>query len=137
GVGTSVVLVALAPLTTTGAGTALVLGLATGVGWQLAYAFDCADGQLARVTNRTSAAGGRLDVLCDVATQISVVAALAAVAAAQASPPPGWLSAAFAGTWMVNLVTSALASGQANASLIPSRGGAVRLIKLVRDYGAV
>ena len=37
------------------------------VGWQLAYAFDCADGQLARATGRASPAGARLDVLCDLA----------------------------------------------------------------------
>jgi hypothetical protein len=38
---------------------------------------------------------------------------------------------------MVNLVTSALASGPASASLISARSPAVRVAKLVRDYGAV
>ena len=80
---------------------AWAVGLLALVGWQVAYALDCADGQLARVTGRTSAAGARLDVLCDVAAQIALVTALAAVAVAHRpddagrgwsprSPAPGW-----------------------------------------------
>ncbi|WP_249024637.1 CDP-alcohol phosphatidyltransferase family protein, partial [Couchioplanes caeruleus] len=53
------------------------VGLLALVGWQFAYALDCADGQLARVTGQTSPAGGRVDVLCDVAAQVALVAALA------------------------------------------------------------
>ena len=113
------------------------IGLLALVGWQLAYAFDCADGQLARVTGQTSAAGARLDVLCDVAVQISLVAALAATAEAQVPDTPAWLLAAFAGTWMVNLVTSVMQSGDKAASMVTSRSLPVRLVKLVRDYGAV
>src|SRR4029453_10415513 len=81
------------------------IGLLALVGWQLAYALDCSDGQLARVTGPTSPAGGRSDVLCDVAAQIAPVAALGSVAEAQVPDTPAWLIAAFAGTWMVNLVT--------------------------------
>jgi phosphatidylglycerophosphate synthase len=130
GVGASVALVVLAPRTATGGAPAVVTGLAVGLGWQLAYALDCADGQLARVTGRASASGARLDILCDVAVQISVV---------DGNTPraPAWLYAAFAGTWMVNLVTSALASGPASASLISARSPAARVVKLARDYGAV
>ncbi|WP_250000389.1 CDP-alcohol phosphatidyltransferase family protein [Actinoplanes sp. M2I2] len=113
------------------------IGLLALIGWQLAYAFDCADGQLARVTGQTSAAGARLDVLCDVAVQISLVAALAATAEAQVPDTPAWLLAAFAGTWMVNLVTSVMQSGDKAASMVTSRSLPVRLVKLVRDYGAV
>ena len=113
------------------------IGLLALVGWQLAYAFDCADGQLARVTGRTSPAGGRLDVLCDVAVQISLVAALAATAEAQVPETPGWLLAAFAGTWMVNLVTSVMQAGPSAASMVTSTSAPVRVVKLVRDYGAV
>ena len=137
GIGTSVALVLLGPATALGAGWAAVIGLTVGLGWQVAYIFDCADGQLARATGRTSAAGARLDILCDVAVQISVVAALTAVAAVHAPPAPAWLFAVFGGTWMVNLVTSALAGGPASGSLITSGGTAVRLVKLSRDYGAV
>jgi phosphatidylglycerophosphate synthase len=113
------------------------IGLLALVGWQLAYALDCSDGQLARVTGQTSPAGGRIDVLCDVAAQIALVAALSATAKAQVPATPAWLLAAFAGTWMVNLVTSVMQSGPQAASMIESRALPVRVVKLVRDYGAV
>lgn len=113
------------------------VGLLALLGWQAAYALDCADGQLARVTGQTSAAGGRVDVLCDVAGQIALVAALSAVAEAHVPETPAWLVAAFAGTWMVNLVTSVMQSGSQASSMVTSRSAAVRLVKLVRDYGAV
>jgi phosphatidylglycerophosphate synthase len=113
------------------------IGLLALLGWQFAYALDCADGQLARVTGQTSAAGGRVDVLCDVAAQIALCAALAATATAQVPATPAWLLAAFAGTWMVNLVTSVMQSGAQAASMVTSRTPAVRVAKLVRDYGAV
>src|SRR4029453_3839641 len=82
------------------------VGLLALVGWQIAYALDCACGQLARVAGQTRAAGARVDVLCDVASQIALVAALAATAEAQVSATPAWLLAAFAGTWLGNLVTA-------------------------------
>jgi phosphatidylglycerophosphate synthase len=113
------------------------IGLLALVGWQIAYALDCADGQLARVSARTSPAGARVDVLCDVAAQIALVAALSATAVAQKPGTPTWLVAVFAGTWMVNLVTSVLQSGPQAASMVTSRSLPVRLVKLIRDYGAV
>jgi phosphatidylglycerophosphate synthase len=113
------------------------IGLLALIGWQVAYALDCSDGQLARVTGQTSPAGARVDVLCDVAGQIALVAALAATAEAQVPETPGWLLAAFAGTWMVNLVTSVMQSGPSAASMVTSTSAPVRVIKLVRDYGAV
>ncbi|MFD0595131.1 CDP-alcohol phosphatidyltransferase family protein [Catellatospora coxensis] len=107
-------------------------GLLALVGWQVAYSLDCADGQLARVTDQRSPAGARIDILCDVASQILLVTALVAVAR-----PPLWLGALFAGSWMVNLVTSVLASqGDAN-SMMTSTSLPVRIVKLIRDYGAV
>jgi phosphatidylglycerophosphate synthase len=116
---------------------AWALGLIALLAWQIAYALDCADGQLARVTERTSPAGARLDVLCDVAGQIALVTALGATAVAYRPSTPAWLIAAFAGTWMVNLVTSVMQSGPSSASMLPSRSLPVRVVKLVRDYGAV
>jgi phosphatidylglycerophosphate synthase len=113
------------------------VGLLALLGWQFAYALDCADGQLARVTGQTSAAGGRVDVLCDVAGQVALVAALSAVAEAQVPETPAWLVAAFAGTWMVNLVTSVMQTGSQASSMVTSRKLPVRVVKLVRDYGAV
>ena len=113
------------------------VGLLALLGWQAAYALDCSDGQLARVTRQTSPAGARIDVLCDVASQIALVSALAATAKAQVPETPAWLLAAFAGTWMVNLVTSVMQSGPQAASMVTSTSLPVRVVKLVRDYGAV
>ncbi|MDY7084075.1 MAG: CDP-alcohol phosphatidyltransferase family protein [Actinomycetota bacterium] len=133
----SIVVIAAAEPVADGRVWAWPIGLLALLGWQVAYAFDCADGQLARVTGQTSLAGARLDVLCDVAVQISLVAALAATAEAQVPDTPAWLLAAFAGTWMVNLVTSVMQTGDKAASMVTSRSLPVRLVKLVRDYGAV
>jgi len=113
------------------------IGLMALLGWQFAYALDCSDGQLARVTHQSSPAGARVDVLCDVAAQVALVSALAAVAHAQVPDTPAWLLAAFAGTWMVNLVTSVMQAGPHSASMVPSSSLPVRVVKLVRDYGAV
>ncbi|MFI0792152.1 CDP-alcohol phosphatidyltransferase family protein [Micromonospora rubida] len=137
GLATSVTVVALAGRVAAGDVPAWVVGLVALVGWQVAYALDCADGQLARVTGQGSAAGARVDVLCDVAAQIALVAALSATAVAQRPETPSWLVAVFAGTWMVNLVTSVMQSGPNAASMVTSTSLPVRLVKLIRDYGAV
>jgi phosphatidylglycerophosphate synthase len=113
------------------------LGLGALLAWQLAYSLDCADGQLARVTGMAGPAGGRVDILSDVAVQIALVTAIGAVATAHRPGTPSWLVAAFAGTWMINLVTSVLASGAGAASLMTSTSLPVRIVKLARDYGAV
>lgn len=137
GLGVSVTVVALAERVAAAAVPAWVVGLVALVGWQLAYALDCSDGQLARVTGQGSPAGARVDVLCDVAAQISLVTALAATAVAQRPGTPIWLLVAFAGTWMVNLVTSVMQAGPNAASMVTSTSLPVRVVKLVRDYGAV
>ncbi|WP_343444387.1 CDP-alcohol phosphatidyltransferase family protein [Micromonospora schwarzwaldensis] len=137
GLAASVTVVALADDVAAGTVGAWVVGLVALVGWQIAYALDCADGQLARVTGQGSAAGARIDVLCDVAAQIALVTAIGAVAVAQRPATPVWLVAAFAGTWMVNLVTSVMQSGPNAASMVTSTSFPVRVVKLVRDYGAV
>ncbi|WBB78637.1 CDP-alcohol phosphatidyltransferase family protein [Micromonospora sp. WMMD882] len=137
GLAASVTVVASADRVAAGAVPAWLVGLVALVGWQVAYALDCADGQLARVTGQGSAAGARVDVLCDVAAQIALVTALGAVAVAQRPSTPVWLVAAFAGTWMVNLVTSVMQAGPNAASMVTSTSLPVRLVKLVRDYGAV
>jgi phosphatidylglycerophosphate synthase len=137
GLATSVTVVALAGPVADGRVPAWPVGLLALVGWQLAYALDCADGQLARVTGRTSSAGARVDILCDVAAQIALVTALSATAMAQRPSTPAWLVSAFAGTWMVNLVTSVMQSGPNAASMVPSTSLPVRVVKLIRDYGAV
>ncbi|WP_018217674.1 CDP-alcohol phosphatidyltransferase family protein [Salinispora vitiensis] len=134
---TSVIVATLAEPVATGRVSAWLVGLVALVGWQVAYALDCADGQLARVTGQGSPAGARVDVLSDVAAQIALVAALGATAVAQSPSIPAWLIAAFAGTWMVNLVTSVMQAGPNATSMVTSTSLLVRLVKLIRDYGAV
>lgn len=134
---TSVIVATLAEPVATGRVPAWLVGLVALVGWQVAYALDCADGQLARVTGQGSPAGARVDVLSDVAAQIALVAALSATAVAQSPSIPAWLIATFAGTWMVNLVTSVLQAGPHATSMVTSTSPLVRLVKLIRDYGAV
>jgi phosphatidylglycerophosphate synthase len=137
GCAVSFVVIALAGPVADGRIWAWPVGLLALLGWQAAYALDCSDGQLARVTHQTSPAGARMDVLCDVASQIALVSALAATAKAQVPETPAWLLAAFAGTWMVNLITSVMQSGPQASSMVTSTSLPVRLLKLVRDYGAV
>ncbi|HEY0700005.1 MAG TPA: CDP-alcohol phosphatidyltransferase family protein [Micromonospora sp.] len=137
GLAVSVTVVALAAPVAAGDVPAWAVGLLALVGWHVAYALDCADGQLARVTGQRSAAGARVDVLCDVAAQIALVTALGAVAVAQRPATPTWLVAVFAGTWMVNLVTSVMQAGPNASSMVTSTSLPVRLAKLIRDYGAV
>lgn len=112
-----------------------LVALAAWLAWQVAYCFDCADGQLARVTGTSTAAGGRLDVLCDIAVQIMLVVATAVAAHAARPETPVWLPVAFAGTWMVNLVTSVMARQGTNSSLLSATGWPVQVVKLIRDYG--
>jgi phosphatidylglycerophosphate synthase len=133
GLGTSIAVLTLVPRDHK---LHVVVGLVALVLWQLAYALDCADGQLARVTGQTSPAGKRIDILCDVAIQIALVAAVVAVAGSYVQLP-SWLGALFAGTWMVNLVTSVLQTDDTAHSLVTSTSPVVQVIKLVRDYGAV
>ena len=138
GVGTSIAVIALAPArcATVGCRRSPSASVPWSL-WHIAYEFDCADGQLARVARRTSAAGGRLDILCDVAVQIALVTAVSAVAVRYHPGTPTWFVAAFAGCWMINLVTSVLATGDKAQSLVTSQSVPVRMVKLSRDYGVM
>lgn len=136
GLATSIAVIALAGPMHDKDISPIAVGLGALVLWHIAYEFDCADGQLARVTGKTSAAGGRLDILCDVAVQIALVAAVATVGHRYHAMPT-WFVAAFAGCWMINLVTSVLATGDKAQSLVTSRSLPVRVVKLSRDYGAM
>jgi phosphatidylglycerophosphate synthase len=137
GLSASIAVIALARPASDGDVPGWLPGVIALIGWHLAYCLDCADGQLARVSGRQSAAGGRVDVLCDVAAQIGLVTAVSSVMLAQRGDTPLWLVALFAGSWMINLITSVMQAGPAAASMVTSRSLPVRLVKLVRDYGAV
>ena len=137
GVGTSIAVIALAGPMHRHTVPAWLIGLAALVLWHVAYQFDCADGQLARVAQRGSALGARLDILVDVAVQIALVSAVSAVAVAYRPSTPTWFVATFAGCWMINLVTSVLAKGDDAVSLVTSTSLPVRVIKLSRDYAVM
>jgi len=104
-------------------------------GWQLAYVFDCADGQVARATGTRSDFGARLDVLVDFAVQSSIICALVTVMT-RWSDPPVVLLAVSATLWFVNLFVGVLArtDGNVGHSFI-NRRGAIDVIKLARDTG--
>ena len=104
--------------------------------WQVAYIFDCADGKLARATGKTSAYGKSVDVLADLAVQISVVVALSNVMLSS-DKIADLLAVLFASLWYLNFVTVLLARGddQVSHALIAKRTAFVSAAKLSRDYG--
>lgn len=113
------------------------IALAAAAVWLIAYSLDCSDGQLARATGAGSPAGARVDILCDVVSQATFVAAVAAVALAYEPQTPAWFVAVFASLWMVNLVASILSTGESAGSIVPSTHLLVELVKLVRDSGVI
>jgi len=105
-------------------------------GFQLAYLFDCADGQVARLSGTTSRAGAELDVLVDTAAQWTLVAATVVVAARQPSIEPVVIGL-FAASWTLSIITTLMArlrvdtweSASLRATSLP-----VLLSRQVRDY---
>ncbi|WP_245598040.1 CDP-alcohol phosphatidyltransferase family protein [Haloglycomyces albus] len=112
------------------------MGVVALVAWQFAYSLDCADGQLARTTGTGSESGARVDVLADIATQTTLVAAIVTVSQAF-HDVPAWVGPAFAALWMTNLVTAVMAKDGGGQSLVSRENLPVRVVKLVRDYGFV
>lgn len=92
----SVLVIAAAPMIAEGQAPGVAAAVLAWLMWQAAYCCDCADGQLARVTGTSTAAGAHLDVLCDIGVQIMLITATAVAAAGQPGMPV-WLPAAFAG----------------------------------------
>lgn len=135
--GAAILVIATVPAAAAGDVPWWPIALTAAVAWQLAYSLDCADGQLARATGTGSAAGGRIDVLCDVVSQTAFVSAVVAVSVAYSPDVPAWFIGAFASLWMVNLVTSILQKGEAAGSIIASKNLVVEVIKLVRDTGVI
>lgn len=112
------------------AGTALL-------GWQLSYGLDCADGQVARATGRTSVAGGRLDLTVDFAVQVAVAGCLATAATGVA-----WLPAPLAAVCVAASLFPLFdeATGRSGDAAVPSVDRSSSLYQassLVRDQGVV
>lgn len=135
--GAAVTVIAVAAAAADGDVTWWPIAIAAAIAWQIAYSLDCSDGQLARASGRSSAAGKRIDILCDVAAQGAFCAAVAAVVAAYSPGTPAWFTAAFASLWMVNLVTSILQTGESAGSIVSSGKLVFELVKLVRDTGVI
>jgi phosphatidylglycerophosphate synthase len=117
--------------------TSAIAALAGLVMWQLAYSLDCADGQLARQTGRSSSAGARLDVLCDIAVQVSLVVAICTAGATYSPDMPSWLPSMFGSVAVFNLFISvSVESGRAAGSLLVDKSRLfARAASLVFDYG--
>lgn len=83
------------------------VGLLIGVaGIELSYVFDCVDGQLARVTGRSSAVGGLFDFLMD---ELKAYVLIGALAARWHLHDGGGLTPLFVGLGTLIVVASALA----------------------------
>jgi phosphatidylglycerophosphate synthase len=114
-----------------------VAGLVACVCWQISYILDCADGQVARATGKSSDYGARVDVLVDFFVHCVVIAALLAVIA-EVSPIPAAVAASIAGMWMVNLIIGVLTRTDGNLGHSFTSGGrVVEVFKLIRDTGFV
>lgn len=137
GVGAAAMIILAAPSAVEGELPWWPFAVLAAIAWQVAYSLDCADGQLARATEQKSAAGARVDILCDVVTQSAFVAAVVTVTIAYTPAVPTWIIGAFASLWMVNLVTSILASSGDSGSIMPSKNLIVELVKLIRDSGVI
>lgn len=134
----SALVIATAPaLPDLGVGWRIGIALAAFVTWQLAYSLDCADGQLARVTDTASPEGAKIDILCDIFTQVAFVSAVASVAIAH--HPGLWpeFLVAFGAVWMTTATIAVLDKGGDDVSLIANQSLPILLAKAIRDYGTV
>ncbi len=104
---------------------------------QIAYICDCADGQLARASGKTSPYGASLDPLVDLVVHISTAIAIGEVMAVRHELPIAVLLL-LAGAWSVNVLTCVLEKDDGSIhSLLRGDSLLVSLIKLPRDYGLV
>jgi phosphatidylglycerophosphate synthase len=103
--------------------------------WHLAYSLDCADGQLARATGRSSPQGAVLDLLSDFLVQITVIVAMLQVATPVIYQ--SWVSAysvLVAGGWLISLYYSGILASNAVPRLRPT-SAVRRIVTHTRDYG--
>ena len=87
--------------------------------WQVAYIFDCADGQVARATGKTSSYGASVDVFVDVAVQISVITAVSSVMLSR-HEIPALLPVLFASAWSSTSTSLPFLARGTTRSAIPS-----------------
>ncbi len=105
--------------------------------WQLSYILDCADGQIARATGKTSSFGARVDVLVDFLVYAIVISALMTVLTQRADPPVA-LVVFGAILWPLGILIYMLARNDGNRGhSFTQRGGVVAVIKLIGDNGFI
>lgn len=73
---------------------------------ELAYLFDCADGQLARITGKSSMVGAYLDFLIDEFKALGLVAAFSVRMWRESGGEPAWLIIGVLGACLVCVATS-------------------------------
>lgn len=107
--------------------------------WPLAYAFDCADGQVARATGLKSEAGARVDVLADYLSQLLVAAAIAGVIVVHRADVPVAVVGFMCGLWLVGTFIATVrrpdAANMATGHSLLWSGWYSDLIKLTVDTG--
>ena len=106
------------------------------VGWELAYSLDCADGQLARATGKTSHRGAVSDLMGDFLVQLTVLATTLQIATARMTPTWSAVFSVFVtGGWMISLYFGGVLGWEALP--LPVRGMFRWLdaFRHVRDYG--
>ncbi|ADD43819.1 CDP-alcohol phosphatidyltransferase family protein [Stackebrandtia nassauensis] len=135
--GSGVVIAAAPTLPDSGIGWRIGVAVLAFVAWQAAYSLDCADGQLARVTKTTSPEGAKIDILCDIFTQVFFVAAVASVALAFYPDLSPVFAVGFGAVWMTSATIAVLDKGGEDVSLISSESLPILLAKAIRDYGTV
>lgn len=110
-------------------------GLVALLFWQLAYVLDCADGQIARATGKTSSFGARVDILVDFLVHMTVISALMTVLTQRVNPPVA-LIVIGAIVWPLGILIFMLARNDGNKGhSFTQRGGVVSVVKLMRDHG--
>jgi len=90
------------------------------IGIELSYIFDCVDGQLARVTKRSSAVGGDLDFMMDEIKAYLLIAAVGFRGATQTASDWHWIPNAWdwpIQTWPLFCATLALVATSSAISL--------------------
>jgi len=100
----------------------------------VAYAFDCADGQVARAAGRGSHLGARLDVLCDFAIHSSIAIAVASIIIEQ-SGSGGALVGAYASLITTGLVLNVVGKQYTGVHILSQRSIVADAARLLIDYG--
>jgi phosphatidylglycerophosphate synthase len=101
--------------------------------WQLAYAFDCADGQLARAGSIRNPYGALVDVLCDFFAQLAVLAAVVESIEGHRAVP--WYIALGMAAWFGPFLYASVSDARHFHLVSRERSALVRAVLGLQDYG--